>query len=63
MLMHSMFKCLKVVHTIRDTPPNVHGIMDLTTANDSESYLAYPGSIDDGRGSRDVCSRIRMCLG
>uniref|UniRef100_A0A914RU37 Uncharacterized protein n=1 Tax=Parascaris equorum TaxID=6256 RepID=A0A914RU37_PAREQ len=47
--MHSVFKCLKVVHTIRDTPPNVHGIMDLTTANDSESYLAYPGSIDDGR--------------
>uniref|UniRef100_F1L7S5 WD repeat domain phosphoinositide-interacting protein 2 n=1 Tax=Ascaris suum TaxID=6253 RepID=F1L7S5_ASCSU len=40
---------MKVVHTIRDTPPNVHGIMDLTTANDSESYLAYPGSIDDGR--------------
>ncbi|VDM31873.1 unnamed protein product [Toxocara canis] len=39
-----------VVHTIRDTPPNVHGIIDLTTANDSESYLAYPGSIDDGRG-------------
>ncbi|KAM3716653.1 WD repeat domain phosphoinositide-interacting protein [Dirofilaria immitis] len=35
-----------VIHTIRDTPPNASGIIDLSaTVN---SFLAYPGSINNG---------------
>lgn len=34
---------MKVLHTIRDTPPNPHGLCALSTNNDN-CYLAYPGS-------------------
>lgn len=34
---------MKVVHTIRDTPPNPLGLCALTI-NSSQSYVAYPGS-------------------
>ncbi|XP_052262870.1 WD repeat domain phosphoinositide-interacting protein 2-like isoform X1 [Dreissena polymorpha] len=34
---------MKVLHTIRDTPPNPHGLCALSINNDN-SYLAYPGS-------------------
>lgn len=33
---------MKMLHTIRDTPPNPQGLCELTS-NDI-SYLAYPGS-------------------
>lgn len=35
-------KDMKIVHTIRDTPPNPSGLCVLSVSNDS--YLAYPGS-------------------
>jgi len=34
---------MKVLHTIRDTPPNPHGLCALSPNNDY-CYLAYPGS-------------------
>lgn len=34
---------MKVLHTIRDTPPNPHGLCSLAINNDN-CYLAYPGS-------------------
>lgn len=34
---------MKVVHTIRDTPPNRHGLCALASDSD-HCYLAYPGS-------------------
>lgn len=37
---------MKVLHTIRDTPPNPHGLCELTQAD--ISYLAYPGSSQIG---------------
>lgn len=36
-------KDMKVLHTIRDTPPNPKGIIALSINSDN-SYLAYPGS-------------------
>ena len=34
---------MKVLHTIRDTPPNPQGLCALSPNND-HCYLAYPGS-------------------
>lgn len=34
---------MKVLHTIRDTPPNPTGLCSLST-NSDHCYLAYPGS-------------------
>lgn len=34
---------MKVLHTIRDTPPNVAGLCILSI-NSENCYLAYPGS-------------------
>lgn len=34
---------MKVLHTIRDTPPNLAGLCTLSISNDN-CYLAYPGS-------------------
>lgn len=34
---------MKVLHTIRDTPPNPHGLCALSINNDN-CFLAYPGS-------------------
>ncbi|XP_076323215.1 WD repeat domain phosphoinositide-interacting protein 2-like isoform X3 [Tachypleus tridentatus] len=34
---------MKVLHTIRDTPPNPHGICTLSASGDN-CYLAFPGS-------------------
>lgn len=34
---------MKVLHTIRDTPANPHGLCALSISNDN-CYLAYPGS-------------------
>nr|KAG5702778.1 hypothetical protein BaRGS_003652 [Batillaria attramentaria] len=34
---------MKVLHTIRDTPPNPHGLCALSISNDN-CFLAYPGS-------------------
>jgi autophagy-related protein 18 len=34
---------MKVLHTIRDTPPNPAGLCALSTDSDN-SFLAYPGS-------------------
>lgn len=38
---------MKVLHTIRDTPPNPTGICALSSNNDN-CYLAYPGSHQTG---------------
>jgi len=38
---------MKVLHTIRDTPPNPTGICCLSANNDN-CYLAYPGSNQSG---------------
>ncbi|XP_022080413.1 WD repeat domain phosphoinositide-interacting protein 2-like [Acanthaster planci] len=38
---------MKVLHTIRDTPPNPHGLCALSVNNDN-CYLAYPGSSQIG---------------
>ncbi|KAL3986280.1 WD domain G-beta repeat family protein [Acanthocheilonema viteae] len=35
-----------VIHTIRDTPSNISGIVDLSST--VNSFLAYPGSINNG---------------
>nr|XP_039272035.1 WD repeat domain phosphoinositide-interacting protein 2-like [Styela clava] len=37
-------KDMKVLHTIRDTPPNRDGICALSVNNNDVSFLAYPGS-------------------
>lgn len=37
-----------VIHTIRDTPSNASGIIDLSST--VNSFLAYPGSINNGHG-------------
>ena len=34
---------MKVLHTIRDTPPNLSGLCTLSINSDN-CYLAYPGS-------------------
>lgn len=34
---------MKVLHTIRDTPPNLAGLCTLSINSDN-CYLAYPGS-------------------
>jgi len=39
---------MKVIHTIRDTPPNPLGLMDLST-DSTHSYLAYPGHSHTGQ--------------
>lgn len=36
-------KDMKVLHTIRDTPPNLAGLCTLSINSDN-CYLAYPGS-------------------
>merc|ERR1712213_61567 len=38
---------MKVIHTIRDTPPNPSGLLSLSTAS-SHCYLAYPGHSHTG---------------
>ena len=38
---------MKVLHTIRDTPPNARGVCDLASADCS--HLAYPGSTQVGQ--------------
>ncbi|KAI8797510.1 WD repeat domain phosphoinositide-interacting protein 2-like isoform X3 [Biomphalaria glabrata] len=38
---------MKVLHTIRDTPPNPKGICALSPHNE-HAYLAYPGSVQTG---------------
>ena len=38
---------MKVLHTIRDTPPNPNGLCALSINNDN-CYLAYPGSSQIG---------------
>jgi len=38
---------MKVLHTIRDTPPNPNGICAVSISNDN-CYLAYPGSSQTG---------------
>lgn len=38
---------MKVVHTIRDTPPNPNGLCALASDSD-HCYLAYPGSATSG---------------
>lgn len=38
---------MKVLHTIRDTPPNPLGLCALSTSNDN-CYLAYPGNSQIG---------------
>lgn len=38
---------MKVLHTIRDTPPNPTGLCCLSTNSDM-CYLAYPGSSTTG---------------
>lgn len=38
-----------VIHTIRDTPSNTNGIVDLSST--VNSFLAYPGSINNGHGN------------
>lgn len=38
---------MKVLHTIRDTPPNPAGLCCLSTNSDM-CYLAYPGSSTTG---------------
>lgn len=38
---------MKVLHTIRDTPPNPQGLCALSASNDN-CYLAYPGSNNIG---------------
>uniref|UniRef100_A0A0B7ATJ4 Uncharacterized protein n=1 Tax=Arion vulgaris TaxID=1028688 RepID=A0A0B7ATJ4_9EUPU len=38
---------MKVLHTIRDTPPNPKGICALSPHNE-HAYLAYPGSVQAG---------------
>lgn len=38
---------MKVLHTIRDTPPNPAGLCCLSTNSDL-CYLAYPGSSTTG---------------
>lgn len=45
MYIHTI-KDMKVLHTIRDTPPNTAGVMDLSST--VNSYLAYPGSVTYG---------------
>jgi autophagy-related protein 18 len=37
---------MKVLHTIRDTPPNPLGLIDLTSTD--VSHIAYPGSATVG---------------
>lgn len=39
---------MKVLHTIRDTPPNPMGLCALSISNDN-CYLAYPGSNSIGQ--------------
>ena len=34
---------MKILHTIRDTPPNPSGLVTLSVAADN-CFLAYPGS-------------------
>jgi hypothetical protein len=38
---------MKVLHTIRDTPPNPHGLCALSITHDN-CLLAYPGSAHNG---------------
>ena len=38
---------MKVIHTVRDTPPNPDGLIALSVS-DGCSYLAYPGSSQMG---------------
>ena len=41
---------MKVLHTIRDTPPNHNGVFALSypPPNQPDMYLAYPGSTQAG---------------
>lgn len=38
---------MKLLHTIRETPPNPRGLCALSTSNEN-CYLAYPGSSSIG---------------
>lgn len=49
---------MKVLHTIRDTPPNPHGLCALSVNNDN-CYLAYPGSSQIGEVQIFDCVNLR----
>ncbi len=42
---------MKIMHTIKDTPPNLKGLCALSV-NSDKCYLAYPGSSTTGRLTR-----------
>merc|ERR1719187_744967 len=52
---------MKVLHTIRDTPPNPSGLCALSTHNDS-CLLAYPGSCQIGEVQLFDCMSLRAKL-
>ena len=54
---------MKVLHTIRDTPPNREGLCALSINNDN-CYLAYPGSSQVGEVQIfDTANLVRVnCL-
>ncbi|XP_054284203.1 WD repeat domain phosphoinositide-interacting protein 2-like isoform X3 [Macrosteles quadrilineatus] len=49
---------MKVLHTIRDTPPNVSGLCALSVSSEN-CYLAYPGSSTIGEVQIFDCSHLR----
>lgn len=58
LFMHNLVD-MKVLHTIRDTPPNPHGILALSyPKTHGDMYIAYPGSSQTGEVQIFDCSNL-----
>ena len=56
--MHNLVD-MKVLHTIRDTPPNPHGILALSyPKTHGDSIIAYPGSSQTGEVQIFDCDNL-----
>ena len=51
---------IKVLHTIRDTPPNPRGLCTLSINSDN-CYLAYPGSTTTGEVQLFDAFNLQVC--
>ena len=51
---------MKVLHTIRDTPPNPRGLCTLSINSDN-CYLAYPGSTTTGEVQLFDAFNLQVC--
>ena len=60
MIVANLTALMKVLHTIRDTPPNPRGLCTLSINSDN-CYLAYPGSTTTGEVQLFDAFNLQVC--